>query len=216
MCLFREENQQPVLGGNRFSEEVSIFIGRETKTVKQKHTFFRRKSTKKIAEVSPSNNKYSFRIISPFNNNNNCSSSSNSNSCLTQACPFLCGVFSVMMASEQPGSGAAQRRRQRRLRPWLRHERMTVAMALVQSTHHSSRGQTIARAGVWGREMNCTATIRDPPPHPSGSSSASTRKIPALCGRTGCLPCPDRKSGCAADGCAPVRRCACACCRAGY
>ena len=68
-----------------------------------------------------------------------------------------------MDLSEQPVVGAAQRRRQRRLRSWLRHERMTVAMALAESTHHSSRGQTIARAGVWGREMNYTATIRNPP-----------------------------------------------------
>ena len=29
---------------------------------------------------------------------------------------------------------------------------MTVAMALAENTHHSSRGQTNARAGVWGRE----------------------------------------------------------------
>ena len=41
---------------------------------------------------------------------------------------------------------------------------MTVAMALAESTHHSSRGQKIARAGVWGREMNYTATIRAPIP----------------------------------------------------
>ena len=33
----------------------------------------------------------------------------------------------------------------------------------TESTHHSSRGQRTARARVWGREMNCTATIRDPP-----------------------------------------------------
>ena len=33
LCLFPEENQQPVLGGNRFSlRKVTIFIGRETKT----------------------------------------------------------------------------------------------------------------------------------------------------------------------------------------
>ena len=69
-----------------------------------------------------------------------------------------------MDLSEQPGSGAAQRRRQRRLRSWLRHERMTVAMALAERTHHSSRGQTIARAGVWAREIDYTATIWDPPP----------------------------------------------------
>ena len=87
----------------------------------------------------------------------------NNNSCLNQACPFLCVVLSVIRGSEQNVVGAAQRRRQRRLRSWLRHERMTVAMALAESTHHSSRGQKTARAGVWGREMNYTATIRDPP-----------------------------------------------------
>ena len=71
-----------------------------------------------------------------------------------------------MNFSEQPVVGAAQRRRQRRLRSWLRHERMTVAMALAERTHHSSRGQTIARAGVWGHELNYTATIWTPPPPP--------------------------------------------------
>ena len=40
---------------------------------------------------------------------------------------------------------------------------MTVAMALAESTHRSSRGQKTARGGVWEREMNYTATIRDPP-----------------------------------------------------
>ena len=67
MCLFPEENQQPVLGGNLFSEEKWQF----SLDVKQQHTFFRQKSTKKIAKVSPSNNNYSFRITKPFNNNNN-------------------------------------------------------------------------------------------------------------------------------------------------
>ena len=81
-----------------------------------------------------------------------------------------------MDLSEQPGSGAAQRRRQRRLRSWLRHERMTVAMALAESTHHSSRGQKTAMARVWGREMNYTATIQDPP-HTSQSSSACTKSL---------------------------------------
>ena len=41
--------------------------------MKQKHTFYRRKSTKKIAKVSPSNNNYSFRkkTIQQHDNNNN-------------------------------------------------------------------------------------------------------------------------------------------------
>ena len=66
MCLFPKENQQPVLGGNRFSEEKLQF----SLDVKQKYTFFQRKSTKKIAKVSPSYNNYSFRIIQKFNNHN--------------------------------------------------------------------------------------------------------------------------------------------------
>ena len=40
---------------------------------------------------------------------------------------------------------------------------MTVAMALAESTHHSSRGQTNARAGVGRHELNYTATIQDLP-----------------------------------------------------
>ena len=43
MCLFPEENQQPVLGGNRFPKKSDIF----SLDVKQKHTFYQRKSTKK-------------------------------------------------------------------------------------------------------------------------------------------------------------------------
>ena len=40
------------------------------------------------------------------------------------------------------------RRRQRRLRQWHRHERMTVAMALAEATHHAApRGRKTARAG---------------------------------------------------------------------
>ena len=36
------------------------------------------------------------------------------------------------------GTSSARRRRERRLRSWLRHERMTVAMELAAATHHSS------------------------------------------------------------------------------
>ena len=35
------------------------------------------------------------------------------------------------------GTSSARRRRERRLRSWLRHERMTVAMELAAATHHS-------------------------------------------------------------------------------
>ena len=36
---------------------------------------------------------------------------------------------------------SARRRRERRLLSWLRHERLTLAMAVAEATHHSSRGQ---------------------------------------------------------------------------
>ena len=45
-----------------FRRKVTIFIGRETKT-----HIFRRKSTKKIGQVSPFINNYSFRMKTPFN-----------------------------------------------------------------------------------------------------------------------------------------------------
>ena len=47
----------------------------------------------------------------------------------------------------------------------MRRERMAVAMALAERTHHSSRGQKIARAGVWGHA-----------PHPAGALRAVVRR----------------------------------------
>ena len=44
--------------------------------------------------------------------------------------------FSVLMDAER-ASGAAKRRRERRLRSWWRHERMTVAAELAVALHHS-------------------------------------------------------------------------------
>ena len=44
-------------------------------------------------------------------------------------------------------AGAAKRRRERRLRQWHRHERMTVAMALAEAALHAApRGPKTARA----------------------------------------------------------------------
>ena len=57
-------------------------------------------------------------------------------------------------------SGSAKRRRERRLRAMLRHERQTVAMALAEKLHHSSRGQRMARAGEEESETNYTAALR--------------------------------------------------------
>ena len=43
-----------------------------------------------------------------------------------------------MLLHGELAGGAAQRRRERRLRSWLRHERQTVAMVLAEACHHSS------------------------------------------------------------------------------
>ena len=73
------------------------------------------------------------------------------------------------------GTGSARHRRERRLRQWHRHERMTVAMALAEFTHHSvPRGQKTARAGGkgGGREKNFTAALRVmPPPLPQAAGT---------------------------------------------
>ena len=43
-----------------------------------------------------------------------------------------------MLLHGERDSGAAKRRRERRLRSWLKHERQTVRMALAEALHHSS------------------------------------------------------------------------------
>ena len=49
MCLFSEENQQPILGGHRFSEEKCQF----SLDAKQKHTFYIRNQLFFFDKVSP-------------------------------------------------------------------------------------------------------------------------------------------------------------------
>ena len=52
----------------------------------------------------------------------------------------------------------------------LRHERMSVAMALAEKLHHSSRGQKKARAGEEDLELHYTAKFRThPPPQSAGT-----------------------------------------------
>ena len=50
------------------------------------------------------------------------------------------------------GTGSAHRRRERRLRAYLNYARMSVAMALAESTHHSAQRQKTARAGGEARD----------------------------------------------------------------
>ena len=98
-----------------------------------------------------------------------------------------------MLASvrDANASGAA-RRRQRRLRQWLRHERLSVAMALAEMSHHTApRGQKTARAGEEDHEMHYTATVRThPPPQVAGTEYyelSDEDVVPARGSRPPCL-----------------------------
>ena len=82
---------------------------------------------------------------------------------LRELCFLLCCTMMADPSGRPLSSGVARRRRERRLRSMLRHERMTVAMALAEFSHHSSRGQRMARAGVWEHEQNYAAKVRKPP-----------------------------------------------------
>ena len=67
--------------------------------------------------------------------------------------------------------GAAWRRRQRRLRSMLRHERQTVAMALAECQHHSAQRQQTARAGEWVRGALHGEVPEAPTPQEPGTHS---------------------------------------------
>ena len=58
------------------------------------------------------------------------------------------------MPSVAHAAGAAKRRRERRLRQFLRHERLTVAMLLAETQHHAApRGQNKATSGGKARDV---------------------------------------------------------------
>ena len=55
----------------------------------------------------------------------------------------------VDMMNVDSAPSAAQRRRERRLRQFLRHERLTVAMVLSERKRCASSGQRTDRTGRW-------------------------------------------------------------------
>ena len=85
--------------------------------------------------------------------------------------------------------GAARRRRERRLRQFLRHERLTVAMVLSEKKHHTSRGQRTDRTGEGGKRDELHGDDLGDPPSPAGAlpvvrqSTEAFRilSIPSLC-----------------------------------
>ena len=89
---------------------------------------------------------------------------------LSQEFPCFLRHLFTKDPSWQPVLSAAQRRKQRRLRSWWRHEQQSIAAALATYSHHSAlRGQKTARAGEEDNEMHFTATFRaNPPPQAAG------------------------------------------------
>ena len=124
----------------------------------------------------------------------------------------------------QASTGAAQRRKQRRLRSRWRHEQQSIAAALATSLHHSSRGQRKARAGEEESETKYTAKFRTTHPpqpvlfslydeEPGGRRPASLAEPPGATGagpeahhgaycrlRLLCSQGADPRRSCAADG----------------
>ena len=80
-----------------------------------------------------------------------------------------CSFVSVTGVQADPSwrpfaGGVAQRRRERRLRSWFRHEQQTVRMAIATCTHHSAvRRQTKARAREEGHRNEYDALRRQKP-----------------------------------------------------
>ena len=73
-------------------------------------------------------------------------------------------ALAVDMMNVDSAPSAARRRRERRLRQFLRHERLTVAMVLSEKKHHTSRGQNKDRTTGEENKMNYTAKLRKTPP----------------------------------------------------
>ena len=129
---------------------------------------------------------------------------------------FVASLFSMDL-SEQPRTGAVQRRKQRRLRSWWRHEQQSIAAALATSLHHSSRGQRKARAREEESELKYTAKFQTTPPlqlvlfslydeEPGGWRPASLALPPGPQERV-----PQHRGAHARDVRArPVSRCSCA------
>ena len=67
-------------------------------------------------------------------------------------------------------------------RSMLRHEQMSVAMALAEKLHHSSRGQRMARAGEEDLEMHYTTEFRKHPPLRAAGIAMDVNDVPVASG----------------------------------
>ena len=81
----------------------------------------------------------------------------------------------------------SMRRRQRRLRQWLRHERLSVAMALAEATHHTAPRRQRPGPGLGTRSTTRHGDRRFSRPHKRRQGASGTTRFgawsPCLRGR---------------------------------
>ena len=73
--------------------------------------------------------------------------------------------------------GAAWRRRERRLRSWAKHERLTVAMALAEAFHHSAPWRQDTARAMEGVEGEANDVPRHQKPPPAGTRPAPLDEV---------------------------------------
>ena len=100
--------------------------------------------------------------------------------------------------AERVTTGSARRRRERRLRSMLRHERMSVAMALAEKLHHSAYRSVPLKEELVEHEKY------DAPTGPEDSQRAgrprTTRRRPVWPGTRRSSRCTMRKTPCGVRG----------------
>ena len=137
-----------------------MFHGRETKI-----HILPTKINEQIAKVSRSYNNYPFRIKTIQQQRQQ-----QQEQLFDPREPLFARILHVRVAGGQLSAAcdsAARRRRERRLRSWLRRDRMTVATALAGKLHNSAQRPMMARAVEEGHEDKYNAPRRQKTPLPA-------------------------------------------------
>ena len=99
-------------------------------------------------------------------NNHNNHNHNNHHKPFCSLCYLFCVAFGGTLAvamSDRDGGSSAMRRRQRRLRSWLRHVRQTVTMELAAALHHSRDARSeVAHEALRGHKTASSGSRPEP------------------------------------------------------